>query len=176
MARRKSDSPMETADCRKLPCPKCHELPSTCTCKPDEPSKSTVVRAVRVRELFLPLTFLLFAVFNIPGRLIVDGTTKSWFAFSVWEPVRSAYNTRGGMTTAELKRGWPCAFQNEVGYHFITKEERSLFLPKPDSPTFWRQLSIPKALANLAVSGIISLMLLTALHLIGRWTMRSNAL
>jgi translation initiation factor 1 len=34
-------------DWRKLLCPKCHQLKKTCTCKPDEPSKSTVVRVGR---------------------------------------------------------------------------------------------------------------------------------
>jgi translation initiation factor 1 len=34
-------------DWRKLLCPKCHQLKKTCTCTPDEPSKSTVVRVGR---------------------------------------------------------------------------------------------------------------------------------
>lgn len=34
-------------DWRKLLCPKCHQLKSTCTCKSEEPSKSTVVRVGR---------------------------------------------------------------------------------------------------------------------------------
>jgi predicted translation initiation factor SUI1 len=32
---------------RKLLCPQCHQLKKTCTCKPDEPSKSNVVRVGR---------------------------------------------------------------------------------------------------------------------------------
>jgi translation initiation factor 1 len=32
---------------RDLLCPKCHQLKKTCACKPDEPSKSTVVRVGR---------------------------------------------------------------------------------------------------------------------------------
>ncbi len=38
---------MGNDDWRKLLCPKCHQLKKTCTCKPDEPSKSTVVRVGR---------------------------------------------------------------------------------------------------------------------------------
>ena len=38
---------MGNGDWRKLLCPKCHQLKKTCTCKPDEPSKSTVVRVGR---------------------------------------------------------------------------------------------------------------------------------
>ncbi len=34
-------------DWRKLLCPKCHQLKTTCTCKSEEPSKSTVVRVGR---------------------------------------------------------------------------------------------------------------------------------
>jgi translation initiation factor 1 len=34
-------------DWRKLLCPKCHQLKRTCTCQPEEPSKSTVVRVGR---------------------------------------------------------------------------------------------------------------------------------
>lgn len=34
-------------DWRKLLCPRCHQLKKTCTCKPEEPSKSTVVRVGR---------------------------------------------------------------------------------------------------------------------------------
>jgi translation initiation factor 1 len=34
-------------DWRKLLCPKCHQLKKTCTCKPEPPSKSTVVRVGR---------------------------------------------------------------------------------------------------------------------------------
>jgi hypothetical protein len=130
---------------------------------------------IRMLKLFLAITFFLFVIFNVPGRLIVDGTTKSWFTFSVPEEVRFAYNTRPGMTTAYLKRGWPCVFQNEVGYPFITKEGRNLFLPKPDSPGLWQQISIPLALANLIVSGILALMSVTALYLLDRWVTRSNA-
>jgi len=32
---------------RKLLCPKCKQLKSTCTCTPDEPSKSAVIRVGR---------------------------------------------------------------------------------------------------------------------------------
>ncbi len=32
---------------RDLLCPKCHQLKTTCTCKSEEPSKSTVVRVGR---------------------------------------------------------------------------------------------------------------------------------
>jgi translation initiation factor 1 len=38
---------MENDDWRKWLCPKCHQLKKTCTCKPDESSKSTVVRVGR---------------------------------------------------------------------------------------------------------------------------------
>lgn len=38
---------MGNDDWRKLLCPRCHQLKTTCTCKPDEPSKSTVVRVGR---------------------------------------------------------------------------------------------------------------------------------
>jgi translation initiation factor 1 len=38
---------MGNDDWRKLLCSKCHQLKKTCTCKPDEPSKSTVVRVGR---------------------------------------------------------------------------------------------------------------------------------
>jgi translation initiation factor 1 len=38
---------MRQNDWRKLLCPKCHQLKKTCTCKPEEPSKSTVVRVGR---------------------------------------------------------------------------------------------------------------------------------
>ena len=38
---------MGNDDWRKLLCPKCHQLKRTCTCKPDELSKSTVVRVGR---------------------------------------------------------------------------------------------------------------------------------
>lgn len=38
---------MGTDSWRKLLCPKCHQLKKTCTCKADEPSKSTVVRVGR---------------------------------------------------------------------------------------------------------------------------------
>jgi translation initiation factor 1 len=34
-------------DWRKLLCPKCHQLKKTCTCKPEGPTKSTVVRVSR---------------------------------------------------------------------------------------------------------------------------------
>ena len=34
-------------DWRKLLCPKCKQLKTTCTCKPEEPNKSTVVRVGR---------------------------------------------------------------------------------------------------------------------------------
>ena len=34
-------------DWRKLLCPKCHQLKSTCTCKPEAPSKATIVRVGR---------------------------------------------------------------------------------------------------------------------------------
>jgi predicted translation initiation factor SUI1 len=34
-------------DWRKLLCPKCHQLKTTCTCKSEEPSKATVVRVGR---------------------------------------------------------------------------------------------------------------------------------
>jgi translation initiation factor 1 len=34
-------------DWRKLLCLKCHQLKTTCTCKPEEPSKDTVVRVGR---------------------------------------------------------------------------------------------------------------------------------
>ena len=38
---------MGNDDWRNLLCPKCHQLKKTCTCKADEPSKSTVVRVGR---------------------------------------------------------------------------------------------------------------------------------
>jgi translation initiation factor 1 len=38
---------MGNEDWRKLLCPNCHQLKKTCTCKPDEPNKSTVVRVGR---------------------------------------------------------------------------------------------------------------------------------
>jgi translation initiation factor 1 len=38
---------MGNDDWRKLLCPKCHQLKTTCTCKPELPSKSTVVRVGR---------------------------------------------------------------------------------------------------------------------------------
>jgi predicted translation initiation factor SUI1 len=38
---------MGNDDWRKLLCPKCHQLKTTCTCKSEEPSKSTVVRVGR---------------------------------------------------------------------------------------------------------------------------------
>jgi translation initiation factor 1 len=34
-------------DWRKLLCPRCHQLKKTCTCKPEPPNKSTVVRVGR---------------------------------------------------------------------------------------------------------------------------------
>jgi predicted translation initiation factor SUI1 len=34
-------------DWRKLLCPRCHQLKTTCTCKPEEPSKANVVRVGR---------------------------------------------------------------------------------------------------------------------------------
>ncbi len=38
---------MGNDDWRKLLCPKCHQLKKTCTCKPEPPSKSTVVKVGR---------------------------------------------------------------------------------------------------------------------------------
>jgi len=38
---------MGTDDWRKLLCPKCHQLKSTCTCPTEEPNRSTVVRVGR---------------------------------------------------------------------------------------------------------------------------------
>lgn len=38
---------MGNDDWRKLLCPKCHQLKKTCSCKPEEPSKSTVVKVGR---------------------------------------------------------------------------------------------------------------------------------
>jgi predicted translation initiation factor SUI1 len=38
---------MGSDDWRKLLCPKCHQLKKTCTCKPEEPNKFTVVRVGR---------------------------------------------------------------------------------------------------------------------------------
>ena len=38
---------MRKDDWRKLLCPKCHQLKKTCTCKAEEPNKSTVVRVGR---------------------------------------------------------------------------------------------------------------------------------
>ena len=38
---------MENDSWRNLLCPRCHQLKKTCACKPEEPSKSTVVRVGR---------------------------------------------------------------------------------------------------------------------------------
>lgn len=38
---------MGNDDWRKLLCPKCHQLKKTCTCKPESPSQSTVVKVGR---------------------------------------------------------------------------------------------------------------------------------
>jgi translation initiation factor 1 len=38
---------MGNDDWRKLLCPKCKQLKTACTCKPEEPNKSTVVRVGR---------------------------------------------------------------------------------------------------------------------------------
>jgi translation initiation factor 1 len=45
----KSESTMGNDDWRKLLCPKCHQLKTTCTCKSESPvsGKSTVVRVSR---------------------------------------------------------------------------------------------------------------------------------
>jgi translation initiation factor 1 len=38
---------MGNDDWRKLLCPKCHQLKKTCTCKPEPPDKSTVIKVGR---------------------------------------------------------------------------------------------------------------------------------
>jgi translation initiation factor 1 len=38
---------MGQEDWRKLLCPKCHQLKSTCICRPEEPDRNTVVRVGR---------------------------------------------------------------------------------------------------------------------------------
>ena len=65
---------------------------------------------VRAAKLFAALTFFLFVAFNIPGRLVVDGTTKSWFAVSVPGPERFA-DKIPWMKPARLNRGWPWVFR-----------------------------------------------------------------
>ena len=122
---------------------------------------------VRAAKLFAALTFFLFVAFNIPGRLVVDGTTKSWFAVSVPGPERFA-DKIPWMKPARLNRGWPWVFQSETGYHFITKEGRNLLLPKPDRPSFWQRTSIPLVAANVAVSGFFAIIIQLVFRMFGR--------
>lgn len=111
-------------------------------------------------KLFAALTGCLFVVFNLPGRLVVDGTTKSWFATSVPEPERFADMIRWPKPArARLIRGWPWVFHSETGYHFITKEGRNLLLPEPDRPSFWQRTAIPLVAADLAVSAFLAIIL-----------------
>jgi hypothetical protein len=119
------------------------------------------------------LTLFLFAVYNIPARLIVDGVTESWFTFSVPEPERFA-DKMPYLTSAQLKRGWPWAFQDETGYPFVTKEGRELFLPKPNSPPLWRQLSIPRLLGDIAASCILAIMVEAVYGMLDRWLGRRS--
>jgi translation initiation factor 1 len=75
-------------DWRKLLCPKCHQLKKTCTCKPEEPSKSTVVRVGRetkgrggkgvtiISDLPLDETGLAELATKLKNRLGTGGTVK----------------------------------------------------------------------------------------------------
>jgi translation initiation factor 1 len=75
-------------DWRKLLCPKCHQLKSTCTCKSEEPSKSSVVRVGRetkgrrgkgvtiISDLPLEAIALAELTAKLKHRLGTRGTTK----------------------------------------------------------------------------------------------------
>ncbi len=118
-------------------------------------------------KLFLVLTAFVFVALNVPGRLVVDGTTKTWFAFSVPEQVQSYYWSKmSGPPPAQLKRGWPWVFQADRGYEFITKEGRTLFLSDPNSPSVWQRLSICIILANLAVSSALALIIQSSFYML----------
>lgn len=75
-------------DWRKLLCPKCHQLKTTCTCEPEEPNKSTVVRVGRetkgrggkgvtiISDLPLNENGLAELATNLKTRLGTGGTVK----------------------------------------------------------------------------------------------------
>lgn len=79
---------MKNDDWRKALCPKCRQLKKTCTCKPDEPSKSTVVRVGRetkgrggkavmtISDLPLDQKGLIELTAKLKTRLGTGGTVK----------------------------------------------------------------------------------------------------
>ena len=79
---------MGNDDWRKLLCPKCHQLRKTCTCKPEPPNKSTVVRVGRetkgrsgkgvtvISDLPLDESGLAELATKLKSRLGTGGTVK----------------------------------------------------------------------------------------------------
>jgi translation initiation factor 1 len=79
---------MGNDDWRKLLCPKCHQLKKTCTCKPEPPNKSMVVKVGRetkgrggkgvtiISDLPLDESSLTELATKLKNRLGTGGTVK----------------------------------------------------------------------------------------------------
>lgn len=100
---------------------------------------------------------------NLPARMMVDGRQSKWFVPTVPEPERFATQAHE-MPVAQMKRGWPWAYQSETGREFKSKDGRELFLAESTAPALWQRISFAIIVADLTVFCMAAVMLRLTLY------------